>query len=443
MSVATDPDDDALMHAFAQGDARAFEHLYARHHAALYRFVRRVLGREAAVHADEVFQDTWLRVVQARAALGAAGRDVSDLAVHAGAPPGDRPAAQERARSHAGRPRRRGANRGSRRTNRRPGRAGLPLPHPPAPRTAPSGAPRASACSIAWRPCPPCSAAPSCCTTRTASRSTSWLVRSRSASRRPRAGCATPCPSCAPAWGPTCRGGKKHEPTATRRRSARRPLAGRPASRTRPRCRAAGATDGSDPRPGTAGGATARRPRVARRHARGARAAVATGADGRLRHVGAGHADRRDVARPGMARRHAQPAPRACRCCGRARRRVAGLESNRGNAGAAACEGGAEASATGAAGGEGTGRGRTTVTPGSSAGRAARARERTRRCGRGGVAGCRRGARAGRGGGPRTRVAARGARQVAGRRSPSAVARAERSRPRGNGRGHAGQATRR
>jgi len=60
------PDDDALMHAFAQGDARAFERLYARHHAALYRFVRRALGREAGTQADEVFQDTWLRVVQAR-----------------------------------------------------------------------------------------------------------------------------------------------------------------------------------------------------------------------------------------------------------------------------------------------------------------------------------------------------------------------------------------
>jgi RNA polymerase sigma factor (sigma-70 family) len=59
-------DDGALMRAFAVGDARAFERLYARHHAALYRFVRRVLGREAAAQADEVFQDTWLRVVQAR-----------------------------------------------------------------------------------------------------------------------------------------------------------------------------------------------------------------------------------------------------------------------------------------------------------------------------------------------------------------------------------------
>jgi RNA polymerase sigma factor (sigma-70 family) len=54
------------MRAFAQGDARAFERLYARHHVALYRFVRRVLGREAGPQADEVFQDTWLRVVHAR-----------------------------------------------------------------------------------------------------------------------------------------------------------------------------------------------------------------------------------------------------------------------------------------------------------------------------------------------------------------------------------------
>jgi RNA polymerase sigma factor (sigma-70 family) len=59
-------DDDALMRAFAQGDARAFERLYARHHAALYRFVRRLLGREAGTQGDEVFQDTWLRVVAAR-----------------------------------------------------------------------------------------------------------------------------------------------------------------------------------------------------------------------------------------------------------------------------------------------------------------------------------------------------------------------------------------
>jgi RNA polymerase sigma factor (sigma-70 family) len=66
MTDDRDPDDDTLMRAFAQGDARAFERLYARHHAALYRFVRRVLGRAAATQADEVFQDAWLRVVHSR-----------------------------------------------------------------------------------------------------------------------------------------------------------------------------------------------------------------------------------------------------------------------------------------------------------------------------------------------------------------------------------------
>ena len=56
--------DDELLRAFAGGDARAFDRLYARHEVALYRFVRRLLGREFASQVDEVFQDTWLRVVQ-------------------------------------------------------------------------------------------------------------------------------------------------------------------------------------------------------------------------------------------------------------------------------------------------------------------------------------------------------------------------------------------
>ena len=61
-----DPSDDALMRAFAQGAPRAFEQLYARHQAALYRFVRRLLGVVCAAQVDEVFQDTWLRVIAAR-----------------------------------------------------------------------------------------------------------------------------------------------------------------------------------------------------------------------------------------------------------------------------------------------------------------------------------------------------------------------------------------
>ncbi len=60
------PDED-LMLAYAQGDAAAFDVLYGRHEAALYRFVRRLLGRALAAQADEVFQETWLRIVVARA----------------------------------------------------------------------------------------------------------------------------------------------------------------------------------------------------------------------------------------------------------------------------------------------------------------------------------------------------------------------------------------
>src|SRR5918993_1233521 len=59
------PDED-LMLAYARGDAAAFDALYARHEAALYRFVRRLLGASFASQADEVFQDTWLRIVTAR-----------------------------------------------------------------------------------------------------------------------------------------------------------------------------------------------------------------------------------------------------------------------------------------------------------------------------------------------------------------------------------------
>jgi RNA polymerase sigma factor (sigma-70 family) len=64
-ATATD-EDDTLITAWRGGDARAFERLYARHEAALYRFIRRLLGTALAAQADEVFQDTWMRVLQAR-----------------------------------------------------------------------------------------------------------------------------------------------------------------------------------------------------------------------------------------------------------------------------------------------------------------------------------------------------------------------------------------
>lgn len=66
MSLGDPLDDDQLMAAYAAGEAAAFEQLYERHRQGLYRFVRRLLGSMHAGQVDELFQDTWLRVVQAR-----------------------------------------------------------------------------------------------------------------------------------------------------------------------------------------------------------------------------------------------------------------------------------------------------------------------------------------------------------------------------------------
>lgn len=65
--------DDQLMLAYAAGDAAAFNALYARHEGALYRFVRRLLGRALLAQADEVFQDTWLRIISARSSFSPQG----------------------------------------------------------------------------------------------------------------------------------------------------------------------------------------------------------------------------------------------------------------------------------------------------------------------------------------------------------------------------------
>lgn len=61
---AREDDDAALMLAYAGGDARAFETLYARHRGHLYSFImHRVSDRG---RADELFQETWSRVIKAR-----------------------------------------------------------------------------------------------------------------------------------------------------------------------------------------------------------------------------------------------------------------------------------------------------------------------------------------------------------------------------------------
>lgn len=58
--------DERLMLAYSMGNTDAFDVLYARHEGPLFRFVRRVLGQDLSAQADEVFQDCWLRIVQAR-----------------------------------------------------------------------------------------------------------------------------------------------------------------------------------------------------------------------------------------------------------------------------------------------------------------------------------------------------------------------------------------
>jgi RNA polymerase sigma-70 factor (ECF subfamily) len=56
--------DEQLMLAYAGGDAGAFETLYARHKGPLYRFVLRSVKSRG--EADELFQDVWMKAIEAR-----------------------------------------------------------------------------------------------------------------------------------------------------------------------------------------------------------------------------------------------------------------------------------------------------------------------------------------------------------------------------------------
>lgn len=60
--------DEALMNAYATGDARAFECLYDRHERHAHRFILRCLGPAFADAADDVLQDTWITVAKSAAA---------------------------------------------------------------------------------------------------------------------------------------------------------------------------------------------------------------------------------------------------------------------------------------------------------------------------------------------------------------------------------------
>jgi RNA polymerase sigma-70 factor (ECF subfamily) len=60
-----EPEDEALMLAYAAGDAGAFDTLYARHRGGLYRYFLRHV--KSAGTADEMFQDVWLNMIRVRA----------------------------------------------------------------------------------------------------------------------------------------------------------------------------------------------------------------------------------------------------------------------------------------------------------------------------------------------------------------------------------------
>jgi RNA polymerase sigma factor (sigma-70 family) len=57
--------DEQLMLSYAGGDAGAFESLYGRHKGPLFRFVLRSV--KARGEAEELFQEIWIRVIEARA----------------------------------------------------------------------------------------------------------------------------------------------------------------------------------------------------------------------------------------------------------------------------------------------------------------------------------------------------------------------------------------
>jgi RNA polymerase sigma-70 factor, ECF subfamily len=64
-NIQTDSD-ESLMLRYCQGDAAAFDDLYARHRGPLFRFITRQLQQAQRDQADEVFQEVWMNVIQAR-----------------------------------------------------------------------------------------------------------------------------------------------------------------------------------------------------------------------------------------------------------------------------------------------------------------------------------------------------------------------------------------
>lgn len=60
------------MLAYAAGDSAAFDKLYGRHRAPVFRHVRRQVNEDRV--AEEIFQDIWMRVIKVRSRYAASAR---------------------------------------------------------------------------------------------------------------------------------------------------------------------------------------------------------------------------------------------------------------------------------------------------------------------------------------------------------------------------------
>ena len=56
--------DEQLMLRYAEGDVQAFEMLYTKHKAPVYRYMMRLCQNEAI--AEEIFQEVWMKLINAR-----------------------------------------------------------------------------------------------------------------------------------------------------------------------------------------------------------------------------------------------------------------------------------------------------------------------------------------------------------------------------------------
>ena len=76
-----DDADETLMLRYRDGDVQAFERLYTRHKAPLYRYLLRQCA--SAAIAEELFQDIWLKIKQhqPRSCLTRASVIVKEVAI--------------------------------------------------------------------------------------------------------------------------------------------------------------------------------------------------------------------------------------------------------------------------------------------------------------------------------------------------------------------------